>query len=84
MGNLDKVWLVGPDEVAAEEFQAAFEDYFGAKWVEVLDAMDKSLAYNMANNVYFAVRDLRHLENLTLEQLLTEQGIGQAPNIIVG
>lgn len=84
MGNLDKVWLVGPDEVTAEELQVAFEDYFGAKWAEVLDAMDKSLAYNVDNKVYFAVRNLRHLENLTLEQLLTELGIGQAPNIIVG
>jgi hypothetical protein len=29
------------------------------------------------------VRDLRPVENLTLEQLLEKKGIGQPPNIIV-
>jgi hypothetical protein len=63
--------------------QDAFRGYFGAEWAEVLDVADKSFTYNAANNAYFAVRDLRPLENLTLEQLLEEKGIGQPPNIIV-
>jgi hypothetical protein len=83
VGNLDKVWLAVPEDVAAEELQAAFRSYFGAKWAEVLDVADKSFAYNSANNAYFAVRDLRPVENLTLEQLLEEEGVGQPPNIVV-
>ena len=49
----------------------------------MLNAAEKSLAYNAANNAYFAVRDLRLIENLALEQLLEEKGIGQPPNIVV-
>jgi len=83
VGNLDKVWLAVPEDVAAEELQDAFRSYFGAEWAEVLDAAEKSFTYNAANNAYFAVRDLRPVENLTLEQLLEKKGIGQPPNIIV-
>jgi hypothetical protein len=83
VGNLDKVWLAPLEDVAAEDLQDAFRGYFGAEWAEVLDVADKSFTYNAANNAYFAVRDLRPLENLTLEQLLEEKGIGQPPNIIV-
>ncbi len=61
----------------------AFRSYFGAEWAEVLDAAEKSFAYNAANNAYFAVRDLRLVENLTLEQVLEKKGIGRPPNIIV-
>jgi hypothetical protein len=83
VGSLDRVWLAFPEEVAAEKLQDAFRSYFGAEWAEVLDAAEKSLTYNAANNAYFAVRDLRPAENLTLEQLLEKKGIGQTPNIIV-
>jgi hypothetical protein len=83
VGNLDKIWLAVPEDVAVEELQDAFRSYFGVEWAEVLDVADKSFAYNAANKAYFAVRDLRPLENLTLEQLLEEKGIGQPPNIIV-
>jgi len=60
-----------------------FPKLFGAEWAEVLDVADKSFTYNAANNAYFAVRNLRPVENLTLEQLLEKKGIGQPPNIIV-
>jgi len=63
--------------------QDAFRSYFGEEWTEVLDAADKSFSYNAANNAYFAVRDLRPEENLTLEQLLENKGIDQPANIIV-
>ena len=33
---------------------------------ESLDAADKSFPYNAANTAYFAVRELRPVENLTL------------------
>jgi hypothetical protein len=82
VGNLDKVWLPVPEDVAEEELQDAFRLYFGAEWDEVLAVADKSFSYNAANNAYFAVRGLRPAENLTLEQLLQEKGIGQSPNII--
>ena len=83
VGNLDKVWLAVPEDVAPKEMQDAFRSYFGAGWAEVLDGAEKSFAYNAANNAYFAVRDLRPVENLTVEQLLEKKGIGQPPNIIV-
>ncbi len=83
VGNLDKVWLAVPEDVTADELRDAFRGYFSAEWAEVLDAVEKSFIYSAANNAYFAVRDLRHLEDLTLDQLLEKKGIGQPPNIIV-
>jgi len=83
VGNLDKVWLAVPEDVAAEELQDAFRSYFGAEWAEVLAVAEKSFTYNAANNAYFAVRNLRPVKNLTLEQLLEKKGIGRPPNIIV-
>jgi len=83
VGNLDKVWLTVPEDVAAEELQDAFRSYFGAEWAEVLDVADKSFIYNAANNTYFSVRDLLPVETLTLEQLSENKGISQPPNIIV-
>jgi hypothetical protein len=82
VGNLDKVWLAVPEDVAEEELHDAFRLYFGAEWDEVLAVTDKSFPYNAANNAYFAVRDLRPAEKLTLEQILEKKGIGQSPNII--
>jgi len=72
-----------PEDVEAEELQDAFRSYFDAAWAEVLDVAEKSFNYNAFNNAYFAVRNLRPVENLTLEQLLEKTGIGQPPNIIV-
>ena len=83
VGNLDKVWLTVPEDVAAKELQDAFQSYFGAEWVKVLDVAEKSFTYNAANNAYFAVRDLRPIQNLTLEQLLEKKGKSQTPNIII-
>ena len=82
VGNLDKVWLAVPEDVVEEELQDAFRLHFGSEWDEVLAVSDKSFSYNAANDAYFAVRDLRPAENLTLEQLLATKGIGQPPNII--
>jgi hypothetical protein len=82
VGNLEKVWPAVPEDVAAEDLKDAFRSYFGAEWAEVLDAADKSFAYNAANSAYFAVRDLRVVENLTLEQLLEKQGGCRPVNII--
>jgi len=83
VGNLDKVWLAVPGDVAAEELPDAFRSYFGAEWAEVLSNAEKSFIYHAANNAYFAVRGLRPVENLTLEQLLETKGIGRPSNIIV-
>lgn len=83
VGNLDKVWIEVPEDVGAEELQDAFRNYFNAQWAEVLDVAEKSFAYNAFNNAYFAVRNLRSVESLTLEQLLEKTGIGQLANIIV-
>ena len=83
VGNLDKVWIAVPEDVTAEELQNAFRSYFDAQWAEVLDVAEKSFSYNAFNNAYFAVRNLRPAENLTLEQLLKKKGIGRPTNIIV-
>jgi len=83
VGNLDKVWIAVPKDVAAEELQDSFRNYFDAQWATVLDVAEKSFTYNAFNNAYFAVRNLHPLENLTLEQLLEKTGIGSPPNIIV-
>lgn len=83
MGNLFKIWPSVPDDVSMEELQDAFQNHFGVKWDEVLDAADTSFAYNSANNVYFAVSDLRPVDDLTLDQLLKKNGINKPPNIIV-
>ena len=82
VGDLDKVWLAVPEDVAEEGLQDAFRRHFGAEWDEVLSVTDKSFSYNAANNAYFAVRDLRPVENLTLEELLEKKGIGRSSNII--
>lgn len=81
-GHLDKVWLAGPEYETEEELQDAFRRSFGLQWAEVLDVSDRSFAYNTANHAYFAVRGLRAVEGLTLEQLLQENGIGTPLNII--
>ena len=83
VGNLDKVWIAVPEDVAAEVLQDAFQSYFNAQWAEVLDAAEKSFTYNAFNNAYCAVRGLRPVENSTLEQFLKKTGIGRPPNIIV-
>ena len=83
MGNLYKIWTLVPDDASMAELHDAFQDHFGAKWDEVLDAADTSFAYNSANNIYFAVSDLRPVNNLTLDQLLRENEIDKPPNIIV-
>jgi hypothetical protein len=59
-----------------------FRSHFGAEWPEVLDVAHKSIQYNATNNAYFAVRNLRLLEDLTLEQMLKEKGIRRPLNII--
>ncbi len=83
MGSLHKVWLNVPEDVTAEKLKDAFRRFFGAEWRDVLDAAAKSFGYNAPNNGYFAVRNLRALENVTLDQVLKEKGIGSPPNVIV-
>jgi hypothetical protein len=83
VGRLDRVWLTIPEDVTPGELQEAFYDYFGAKWREILDAAEKTFAYNIFNNAYFSVRDVQPVENLTLDQILENKVIGRPPNIIV-
>ena len=80
VGNLDKVWFEVPENVAEEYLYSAFQSYFDAKWAGVLDAADISFAYNVSNNAYFAVRDLRSIENITLDQFIDKESV---PNIII-
>jgi hypothetical protein len=83
VGRLDSVWIAVPEDVAAEQLHDAFRRHFNANWSEVLDVADRSFSYNAFNNAYFAVRNIRPVEDLTLEQILEQTGIGQPPNIIV-
>lgn len=61
VGNLDKVWLDVPEDASASELDAAFRDFFGADWADVLDSAEGSFAYRAHNSGYFAVRGLRPL-----------------------
>ena len=83
VGSLHKAWLEVPEFVTEEELKKTFRNYFGAGWANVLDTVDRSFQYNAANNTYFAIRDLRPVENLILEQVIKDKGIRQLPNIIV-
>jgi hypothetical protein len=83
VGSLDKVWVAGPEGVSEQELRDAFRTYFGAEWDDVLDAADTSFAYNTANDVYFAVRNLRPVTDKILDDLVEKNGGVQPPNIIV-
>ncbi len=83
MGKLNKIWLSVPKDVPVAELPDAFSSHFGAKWGEVLNTSETSLAYNAFNDTYFAVSDLRPVENLTLDRLLGKSGINKPPNVIV-
>jgi len=82
VGNLDKVWIPDAAEASVEELKDAFRRHFGVQWDEALNALDTSLAYHAANTAYFSVRDLRQIENLTLDQLTAETGNDRPLNII--
>lgn len=69
-------------DVYGEELEESFEKYFGARWSEVLDATDKSPAYNAANSGYFSVRGLRGVKGLNLEELLENNTPIPAANIL--
>lgn len=83
MGSLDRIWPSVPDDLSMDALQDEFQNQFGAKWGEVLDAANASFSYNAANTAYFAVRNVRLVEGLTLDQLLTKYGNGKPPNILV-
>lgn len=83
VGNLKKVWFEVPEYVSEEEFANTFKDYFGAEWVEVLDAVDRSFEYNAYNTAYFSVGNIETIDNVTLDQLLEEKGLCQPPNVVV-
>lgn len=83
VGSLERVWSPRPEEIAEEQLEEAFGRRFGVAWADVLDAADKSFAYNVANDAYFSVRDLRPLEGLTLEELLEKNGGASTTNVIV-
>ena len=84
VGNLKKIWLEIPQDISEKEFKKAFEDYFGAEFGKVLDAVDNSFEYNAYNSAYFSAGGIEPLENLNLNQLLEEKvshkkalGLGQ-------
>ena len=83
MGSLDRIWPSVPGDLSMDALQDEFQNQFGAKWAEVLDPANASLSYNAANTAYFAVRNVRLVEGLTLDQLLTQYGNGKPPNILV-
>ena len=64
------------------EFRHNFKSCFGAEWPEILDTDDKSFGYIACNDTYFAVRNLRLLENLTLLKLYRQKEIPPL-NIII-
>ncbi|MEW6447117.1 MAG: hypothetical protein AB1426_03380 [Bacillota bacterium] len=83
MGSLEKLWLEIPQDLSGqEELNTAFQDHFGKAWSEVLIGAEKSFSYHAANNAYFAVSDLKLVENLTLSNLLESKDNHMPVNII--
>ncbi|MEW6574200.1 MAG: hypothetical protein AB1374_11270 [Bacillota bacterium] len=83
MGNLEKMWLDIPKEFSEkEELAVAFQEHFGKPWSEVMIGAEKSLSYHAANNAYFAVSNLKPVENVTLSDLLESKGNKKPVNII--
>lgn len=83
VGNLNRVWLDVPHYASSEELHKAFQNYFGAEWEKVLNAVDKSSQYNTFNDTYFLVDSLKPLENITLDKIFEDNSASQMPNIIV-
>jgi len=83
IGSLDKIWFTPSEDVAEENLYSAFHNHFGLEWAEVLNAADNSFDYNIANNAYFAVRGLRSIQNLTLDQLMGRESVDRPPNVII-
>lgn len=83
VGNLNRVWLDVPLYASSEGLHKAFQNYFGAEWEKVLNAVDKSFQYNTFNDTYFSVDSLKPLENITLDQIIEGNKASQIPNIIV-
>ena len=84
VGKLKKIWSEIPQDASEEEYKKAFKDYFGAEWEEALNAVDMSFQYNAYNTVYFSVDDIESIENITLDQILEENGLYRPSNVVVG
>jgi len=83
VGNLGEVWM---DLSAAgrEEFQRDFARFFGAAWGLVMVGAEKPFDMHSYWDGYFAVRDIKPVNGLTLADLA---GPGQTVtrfNIVVG
>ena len=84
VGKLKKIWSEIPQDASEEEYKKVFKDYFGALWEEALNAVDMSFQYNAYNTVYFSVGDIESTENITLDQILEENGLYRPSNVVVG
>ena len=83
VGKLKKIWLGIQQDISAEEFADAFEEYFGSSPTEVLNAIDMSFEYNVYNNAYFSAGDIELINDVTLDKLIEEKGLYRAPNVVV-
>ncbi len=67
-----------------ETLRQAFNAYFAAEWDAVMVGADKPFGYHAAYDAYFAVRDLKPVTDLTVDQLLASKDVKQPINIVAG
>ncbi len=83
VGSLKKIWNKIPEYASEEEFTEEFCVFFMEEWHDVLDAVDKSYAYNSYNTIYFSVVNIEVIENMNIDQLMKNNKFYQAVNIVV-
>lgn len=85
MGNLGKVWVDIPDDIdSMEELQSYFNRFFGVSWNDVLVGAEKSFGHHASYDAYFAVKNLKAVTDMTVEQLLEQKSAIRPLNIVAG
>jgi hypothetical protein len=84
VGSLEQVWLDLPDFESKQTLMSAFNAYFNADWNAVMVGAEKPFGYHASYDAYFAVRNLRPVNDLTVDQLLASTGVKKPINIVAG
>lgn len=72
VGSLKKIWLDVPEAGDMEELAREFENYFGARWEDVMVGGDRPFVFHKDWEAYFAVTGLKPVSDLTLSRLPAE------------
>jgi len=83
VGHLGEIWTDLPAK-GKVEFQRDFTDFFGAAWELVMVGAEKPFAMHSYWDGYFAVREIKPLIGLTLDDLAWPGQNVTRFNIVVG